>query len=168
MTEMRLKAVLQQIISEKWHICPEKLHICLKTMTQTWLKLRCWINGLTHLCKKVQIQDFVRDRWKVLESSTFLQALTVTVNFFHLQLTFSIYSWLFSFTVNLFSQVLTVTVDFFHLQLTFFTGTDSYSQCFPFTANLFLQVLTVTVNLFYRCWQVHLPHCVQCITILIT
>ena len=39
--QMRLKVVPQQIICKKWYICP-------KTITQTWLKLRCWINGLTH------------------------------------------------------------------------------------------------------------------------
>ena len=71
-----------------------------------------------------------------------LQVLFVTVDFFRLQSTFSVYS-------RPFLQALFVTVDFFHLQSTFFTGTDSYSRLF------------VTVS------AVHLPHFVQCITILI-
>ena len=38
---MRLNAVPQQIIGEKLHICPKKLHILLKTMTQTQSETAC-------------------------------------------------------------------------------------------------------------------------------
>ena len=59
MTEMRLKVVPQEIICEKWHICPEKFHIFPKTMTQTFN------NGLTHLISQRQggMNFYVQAGW---------------------------------------------------------------------------------------------------------